>query len=62
MIKIREELVELIQNSNALSLTESERKELASFITNLKELLTYQKAEDEIAQEFLLHMNVRFSC
>ena len=60
VINIKEELVELIQESAGLSLSESERKELVSFITNLKELLVYQKADDEIAQEFLLHMNVRY--
>ncbi len=60
MIKIKDELIELIQESTGLSLTESERKELVSFISSLKELLVYQKADDEIAQEFLLHMNVLY--
>ena len=41
-----------------MDLNESEKKELIAFISNLKEFLAYQKAEDEIAQEFLLHMNV----
>jgi len=58
LLNAKDELIELIQESPCIDLTESERTELASFISNLKEFLGYQKSEDEITQEFLLHMNV----
>lgn len=58
LISVKDELIELIQNSHCLCLTNSEREELVSLISNLKVFLAYQKTEDEISQEFLLHMNV----
>ncbi len=58
ILKIKDELIQLIQTSTSLELTEEEKQELLSFVSNLKELMAYQKTEDEIAQEFLLHINV----
>ena len=58
ILKIKDDLIQLIQTSNCLELTEEEKQELLSFVSNLKELMAFQKTEDEIAQEFLLHMNV----
>ena len=58
LITIKDELIELIQSTNSLRLSNSEREELVSLIRNLKVFLAYQKTEDEISQEFLLHMNV----
>jgi len=55
---IKDELIEMIQSSSYLALNESEKTELVSLLTNLKEFLGYQKAEDDITQEFLLHMNL----
>ena len=58
IIKIKDQLINLIKEATILELEENEKQELISFITNLKDLMAYQKTEDEIAQEFLLHMNV----
>ena len=58
IIKIKDQLINLIKEATCLELEENEKQELISFITNLKDLMAYQKTEDEIAQEFLLHMNV----
>lgn len=58
VMDVKDELVQLIQSSPCISLSESERRELISLLANLKEFLGYQKAEDEITQEFLLHMNL----
>ena len=58
IIKIKDQLINLIKEATNLELEENEKQELISFITNLKDLMAYQKTEDEIAQEFLLHMNV----
>jgi len=58
LVKIKDEFIELIQESSGIYLEECDKQELISLITNLRELVSFQKAEDEIAQEFLLHMNV----
>lgn len=58
LFKIKDNLIELIKESNCLELEINEKQELISFIANLKDIMALQKTEDEIAQEFLLHMNV----
>ena len=58
LMNVNHELMEMIKSSPCLALNESERTELISLLTNLKDFVGYQKAEDDITQEFLLHMNL----